>query len=217
MDEAHKTKYSVYPGADKMCHDIRDMYWWPGNEEGYCCDSITMDFITKLPRTRSGYDAIWVIVDRLTKSAHFLAIREDYNMEKLARLYIDEVVAKIRDHVMLKVSPWKGVIRFGKKDKLAPRYVRPFEILKRIDLVAYRLKLLEEFSGIPDMFHVSNLKKCLADASLHVPLNEIKVDKTLRFIEEPIKNSGREVMSLRCSRMVIVKVRLGWKRGLWEK
>ncbi|GKC40508.1 putative reverse transcriptase domain-containing protein, partial [Tanacetum coccineum] len=83
MDEAYKMRYSMHPGADKMYYDLRDMYWWSA-----------MDFITKLPRSSSGHDAIWVIVDRLTKSAYFLEIREDYSMEKLARLYIDEIVAR---------------------------------------------------------------------------------------------------------------------------
>ncbi|GJU70130.1 hypothetical protein Tco_1256389 [Tanacetum coccineum] len=82
---------------------------------------------------------------------------------------------EVGDRVMLKVSPWKGVIRFGKKGKLALRYVGPFEILKRIGPIAYRLRLPKELSGVHDTFHVSNLKKCLADASLHVPLDEIKV------------------------------------------
>ncbi|GKA08264.1 hypothetical protein Tco_0687595, partial [Tanacetum coccineum] len=82
---------------------------------------------------------------------------------------------EVGDRVMLKVSPWKGVIRFGKKGKLAPRYVGPFEILERIGHVAYRLRLPEKLSGVHDTFHVSNLNKCLADASLHVPLDEIKM------------------------------------------
>ncbi|GJX56849.1 hypothetical protein Tco_0286746 [Tanacetum coccineum] len=90
---------------------------------------------------------------------------------------------------MLKVSAWKGVVRFGKKGKLAPRFVGPFEILKRIGPVAYRA---EELSSVHDTFHVSNLKKCLADANLHVPLDEIKVDKTLRFVEEPLEIMDRE-------------------------
>ncbi|GKA70759.1 hypothetical protein Tco_0776898 [Tanacetum coccineum] len=120
---------------------------------------------------------------------------------------------EVGDRVMLKVSPWKGVIRFGKKGKLAPRYVGPFEILERIGPVAYRLRLPEELSGVHDTFHVSNLKKCLADAILHVPLDEIKVDKTLCFVEEPIEISNREVKRLKCSRMVVVKVHLGSKRG----
>ncbi|GJZ82704.1 reverse transcriptase domain-containing protein [Tanacetum coccineum] len=77
----------------------------------------------------------------------------------------------------------------------------PFEILERIGPVAYRLRLPEEFSGVHDTFHMSNLKKCLADASLHVPLNEIKVDKTLRFVEEPIEIMDREIKSLKHSKI----------------
>ncbi|GKA97346.1 hypothetical protein Tco_0825240 [Tanacetum coccineum] len=98
---------------------------------------------------------------------------------------------EVGDRVLLRVSPWKGVVRFGKNGKLAPRYVGPVEILKRIGLVAYRLRLPEELSGIHDTFHVSNLKKCLADANLHVPLDEIKVDKILHFVEEPVEIMDR--------------------------
>ncbi|GKB39909.1 hypothetical protein Tco_0884851 [Tanacetum coccineum] len=99
---------------------------------------------------------------------------------------------KVGDRVSLKVTPWKGVVCFGKKGKLAPRYVGPFEIFERISLVAYRLRLLEELNSVHDTFHVSNLKKCLADANLHVPLDVIKVDKTLRFVEEPVEIMDRE-------------------------
>ncbi|GJZ36107.1 hypothetical protein Tco_0581924 [Tanacetum coccineum] len=91
---------------------------------------------------------------------------------------------EVGDRVLLKVTSWKGVVHFGKKGKLAPRYVEPFEILERIGLVAYRLRLPEELNSVHDTFHMSNLKKCLADANLHVPLDEIKVDKTLRFVKE---------------------------------
>ncbi|GJR04703.1 hypothetical protein Tco_0527687 [Tanacetum coccineum] len=114
----------------------------------------------------------------------------------------------------------KGVMRFGKKDKLAPRYVRPFEILERIGLVAYRLRLPEELNSMHDTFHVSNLKKCLADANLHVPLNEIKIDKTLHFVEEPVEIMDREVKSLKRSRIPLVKVRWNSKCGpefTWER
>ncbi|GJZ52746.1 reverse transcriptase domain-containing protein [Tanacetum coccineum] len=111
-------------------------------------------------------------------------------------------------------------LRFGKKDKLAPRYVRPFEILERIGLVTYRLRLPEELNSIHDTFHVSNLKKCLADANLHVPLNEIKIDKTLHFVEEPVEIMDREVKSLKRSRIPLVKVRWNSKCGpefTWER
>ncbi|GJS17106.1 hypothetical protein Tco_0411578 [Tanacetum coccineum] len=112
---------------------------------------------------------------------------------------------ELGDRVLLKVTPWKGVVRFGKKGKLASRYVGPFEILERIGPVAYRLRLSEELSGVHDTFHVSNLKKCLADASLHVPLDEIKVDKTLRFVEEPVEIMDREIKSLKHSKISLVK------------
>ncbi|GJS78833.1 hypothetical protein Tco_0728714 [Tanacetum coccineum] len=127
---------------------------------------------------------------------------------------------EVGDHVMLKVSPWKGVVRFGKKGKLAPRYVGLFEILERIGPVAYRLRLPKEFSGVHDTFHMSNLKKCLADASMHVPLNEIKVDKTLCFIEKPVEILDREIKSLKRSKISLVKVHWDSKRGpefTWER
>nr|GEV17583.1 putative reverse transcriptase domain-containing protein [Tanacetum cinerariifolium] len=91
-----------------------------------------------------------------------------------------------------KVTPWKDVVRFGKKGKSEPRYVGPFEILERIVLVAYRLRLPEELNSVHDTFHVSNLKKCLADANLHVPLDEIKVDKTFCFVEEHVEIMDHE-------------------------
>ncbi|KAI3784032.1 hypothetical protein L1987_43123 [Smallanthus sonchifolius] len=126
MNEAHKTRYSIHPGADKMYQDLRQKYWWPGMKKDIALyvakcltcskvkaehqrpsglleqpeipvwkwENLAMDFITKIPRTSSGYDSIWVITDRLTKSAHFLPIREDYRVEKLARIYIDEIVSR---------------------------------------------------------------------------------------------------------------------------
>ncbi|GKB41121.1 hypothetical protein Tco_0886063, partial [Tanacetum coccineum] len=106
-----------------------------------------------------------------------------------------------------KVTPWKDVVHFGKKGKLAPRYVEPFEILERIGLVAYRLRLPEELSSVHDTFHVSNMKKCLTDANLHVPMDEIKVDKTFRFVKEPIEIMDREIKKLKHRKITLVKVR----------
>ncbi|GKF12618.1 putative reverse transcriptase domain-containing protein [Tanacetum coccineum] len=128
MDEAHKSKYSVYPGTDKMYYGLRDRYWWPGMKKDIVLcihnircimalkvkvehqrpsgllqqpeipewkwEGIAMDFVTKLPRTSSRHDTIWAIMDRLTKSTHFLPMREDYKMDRLARLYLNEIVAK---------------------------------------------------------------------------------------------------------------------------
>ncbi|GKF31560.1 hypothetical protein Tco_0101358, partial [Tanacetum coccineum] len=87
-----------------------------------------------------------------------------------------------------------------------------FEILERIDPIAYRLRLPEELSGVHDTYYVSNLKKCLTDANLHVPLNEIKIDKTLRFVEEPVEIMDREIKKLKRSKISLVKVRWNSKR-----
>ncbi|GJW30589.1 putative reverse transcriptase domain-containing protein [Tanacetum coccineum] len=328
LDKAHKSKYSVHPGADKMYHDLRDMYWWPKMKRDiatYVSKCLTYAKVKAEHQRPSGLLQQPGIPEwKLTKLAHFLAICEDFNTEKLVRLYIDVIVARhgvpvsiisdrdgrftshfwqtvqralgtrldlstayhpqtdgqsestiqtledmlracvidfggswdvqlpltefsynnsyhssiqcalfealygrkcrspvlcyadkrrkplefeVGDQVLLKVSPWKGVVRFGKKGKLAPRYVGPFEILERISLVAYRLRLPEELSSMHDTFHVSNLKKCLADANLHVPLDEIKVDKTLRFIKEPVEIMEREIKKLKRRNIALVKVR----------
>ncbi|GJX58623.1 putative reverse transcriptase domain-containing protein [Tanacetum coccineum] len=240
-------------------------------------EKITMDFVTKLPKTANGYDTIWVIVDRLTKSAHFLPMREKDPMEKLTKLYMKEVhfhkalgtdgheyglspetlmvkvkgtiqtledhvsrlrspwlgrrwemlslqvlqyhepreivqiksriqaardrqksyanirrkpmVFQVGDKVMLKVLPWKGVVRFGKRGKLNPRYVGPF-------------------------------KKCLSDESLVIPLEELRVDDKLQFVEEPVEIMEREIKRLKRSRIPLVKVRWNSRRGpefTWER
>ncbi|GKF43836.1 hypothetical protein Tco_0130388, partial [Tanacetum coccineum] len=106
---------------------------------------------------------------------------------------------------MLKVSSWKDVVRFGKKGKLTPRFDGPFEIIENVSLVAYRLDLLKELNGVHDAFHVSNLKKCLADPTLQVPLDEIRVDAKLNFVEEPVEILKREFKKLKHSRIAIVK------------
>ncbi|KAK1415010.1 hypothetical protein QVD17_30779 [Tagetes erecta] len=342
MDEAHKSRYSIHPGSDKMYHDLKVLYWWP--------------------------------VDRLTKSARFLAVKENDNTEALAKVYLKEVVSRhgvplsiisdrdpkftsaiwrslqkslgtrlnlstayhpqtdgqtertiqtledmlracvldfgkrweshlpliefsynnsyhtsikmapfealygckcrspicwaevgdsqitgpdlvhetteaivqirsrmaaardrqksyadkrrkplefsVGDRVLLKVSPWKGVIRFGKRGKLNPRYVGPFKITKRVGPVAYELDLPDELSGVHNVFHVSNLKKCLADESLAVPLEELQVDEKLCFVEEPVEIMDREVKTLKHSKIPIVRVRWNSKRGpehTWER
>nr|GEU79398.1 putative reverse transcriptase domain-containing protein [Tanacetum cinerariifolium] len=207
IDEAHESKYSVHLGVDKMYYDLRDRYWWPRIKKDIAVyvsrcltclkvkaehqrplsllqqpeipkwkwERISMDFVTKLPRTSSGHDTIWAIIDQLTESAHFLPIREDYKMDRKPLEF------SVGDYVLLKVSPWKGVISFGKKWKLAPRFVGPFEITKRIGPVAYRLRLPEELNGVHDTFYVSNLKKCLVDLTLQVPLDDIQVNAKLNL------------------------------------
>ncbi|GJT73626.1 putative reverse transcriptase domain-containing protein [Tanacetum coccineum] len=406
VDNAHKSKYSIHPGSDKMYQDMKKLYWWPNmkadiatyvNKCLTCAkvkaehqrpsgllvqpkipewkwDNITMDFVTKLPKTSQGYDTIWVIVDRLTKSAIFTPMRETDPLDKLARLYLKEVVTRhgipvsiicdrdprfasnfwrslqnalgtnldmstayhpqtdgqsertiqtledmlracaidfgkgwvnhlplvefsynnsyhasikaapfealygrkcrspvcwtevgeaqilgpeliqettekiiqikqrmqaardrqksyadlkrkpmefqVGDKVMLKVSPWKGVVRFGKRGKLNPRYVGPFKVLEKVGEVAYKLELPEELSRVHNTFHVSNLKKCHADEPLAVPLDGLHLDDKLHFVEEPLEIVGREVKWLKRSRIPLVKVRWNSKRGpefTWER
>nr|GEV12937.1 putative ribonuclease H-like domain-containing protein [Tanacetum cinerariifolium] len=221
------------------------------NNKSWCramWDNITMDFVTKLPKTQKcGNDTIWVVVDRLTKSAHFLPMKETDPMDKLARLYLNikaapfealygqkcrspdcwaevgdaqltgpelihettEKIVQIKqriqaardrqksyadvrrkplkfqvsDRVMLKVSPWKGVVRFGKRGKLNPRYIGPFKVLAKVGTVAYRLKLPEQLSRFHSTFYVSNLKKYLSDKPLAISLDEVHIDDKLRFVE----------------------------------
>nr|GFB50598.1 putative reverse transcriptase domain-containing protein [Tanacetum cinerariifolium] len=103
MHESHKSKYSIHPGSNKMYQDFKKLYWWPNMKAEIATyvkipqwkwENITMDFVTKMPKTAAGQVAIWVIVDRLTKSAHFLPMREDDMLEKLTRQYLKEVVSK---------------------------------------------------------------------------------------------------------------------------
>ncbi|GJT68247.1 putative reverse transcriptase domain-containing protein [Tanacetum coccineum] len=126
---------------------------------------------------------------------------------------------QVGDRVMLKVSPWKGVIQFKKRGKLNPWYIGPFKILDRVSLVAYRLELPEELSNVHSTFHVSNLKKCLSDESLVIPMKELRLDDKLNFMEEPVEIMNREVKQLKQIRIPIVKVRWNSNRGpefTWE-
>ncbi|GKE23241.1 putative reverse transcriptase domain-containing protein [Tanacetum coccineum] len=277
-------------------------------------DRITMDFVTKLPRTSDGHDTIWVIIDRLTKSAHFIPTRATDSLETLTRLYIKEIVSRhgvpisiISDrdsyftskfwqslqsalgtqldmsmtyhpktdgqsertiqtledmlricvidfgkgwgkhlplvefsynnsyHASIKVAPFKALYgrnansstlasckRLTKKlrqRKLNPWYIGPFKILERIGPVAYKLELLEELNNVHNTFHVSNLKKCLSDESLVIPMKELQIDDKLNFVEEPVEIMDRKVKQLKQSRIPIVKVRWNSKRGpefTWE-
>ncbi|GJU18530.1 putative reverse transcriptase domain-containing protein [Tanacetum coccineum] len=319
MDEAHKSKYSLHPGSNKMYYDLRDRYWWPRMKKDiaeYVSKCLTCLKAKAEHQRPSG----------LLQQLEIL----DYKMERLGRLYLNDIVARhgvpisiisdrdsrftsrlwrswdvhlplvefsynnsyhssvrcapfealygrkcrspimwaevgegqligpelvqetiekisqikdrlkaardrqksytdkrrkplefsVGDYVLLKVSPWKGVVCFGKKGKLAPRFVGPFEIIEKVGHVAYRLDLPEELNGVHDTSYVSNLKKCLADPTLKVPLDEIQVDAKLNFVEEPVEILEREFKKFKHSRIDIVKVRWNSKHGpefTWER
>nr|GFD33281.1 putative reverse transcriptase domain-containing protein [Tanacetum cinerariifolium] len=98
----------------------------------------------------------------------------------------------VGDKVMLKVSPWRGVIRFKKRGKLSPRFIRPFKVIERIGLVAYKLELSDKLRGNHDTFHVSNLKRCFVNDDVVIPLDEVQLEDKLHFVEEPVEIIDRE-------------------------
>ncbi|GJU53150.1 hypothetical protein Tco_1226864 [Tanacetum coccineum] len=126
---------------------------------------------------------------------------------------------QVGDRVMIKVSPWKGVVRFGKRGKLNPRYVRPFKMLEKVGSVAHKLGFPQGLSKVHNTFNVSNLKRCYSDEPLAVPLEGLHIDDKLRFVEEPIEIMDREVKWLKQSRIPIAKVLWKSRRGpefTWE-
>jgi hypothetical protein len=126
---------------------------------------------------------------------------------------------ELGDMVLLKVSPWKGIIHFRNRGKLGTRFIGPFRIASRVGEVAYILELPMELSNIHPKFHVSHLRKCLADESTYVPLNDIEVDERLNYIEEPVAILDRKEKRLRDK--VIKQIKVQWKHrkgseATWE-
>ncbi|KAA3483950.1 DNA/RNA polymerases superfamily protein [Gossypium australe] len=310
-------------------------------------DRVTMDFVSGLPLTPRKKDAIWVIVDRLTKSAHFIPVKSDYSLDRLAELYISEIVRlhgvplsikklqealgtklhlssafhphtdgqseriiqiiedmlrcyirefngmweqyflliefsynnsfqssikmapyealcgrkcrtpmywtelsenqihgvnltkdieqkvkvirdslkaasdhqksyanlkgkeiefEISDKVFLKVSPWKKVLRFGRKGKLSPRFIGPYEIIERVGPVTYRLLLPSELEKIHNVFHVSMLHRYHSDPSHIITPSEIEIRSDMTYEEKLICILARKVKELRNKKITLVKV-----------
>jgi hypothetical protein len=168
--------------------------------------------LTKLDFVQETTDKIAVIKERLKAARDRQKSYADNRRKPLE--------FNVGDKVLLKVSPWRGTVRFGKKGKLAPRYIGPYTIIQRIGPVAYRLELPTELSNIHDVFHVSNLKKCWTDETTIVPPEDIRVDKKLQTVEEPIEILDQGSKQLRRSNIRLVKVRWNSKHGpaiTWER
>ncbi|GKE39502.1 putative reverse transcriptase domain-containing protein [Tanacetum coccineum] len=216
--------------------------------------TIIMDEAHKT-RSKSRHDTIWVVVDRLTKSAYFLATREDYIMEKLARLYIDEIVARhgvptdgqseraiqtLEDMLRVCVidiggswdvhlplaelsynNSYHSSIRCASVEALYGRKCRSPVLWAEVgESRLTRPELVQETTDKVVLIKEKLKAKCLVDANLHVPLDKIKIDKTLRFVEELVEIMDREVKSLKRSKIPIVKVCWNSKRGpefTWER
>ncbi|KAL8155372.1 hypothetical protein AgCh_000671 [Apium graveolens] len=196
-------------------------------------EHIAMDFVVGLPRTRSNHDAIWVIIDRLTKSpicwdevgerkilGPELIQQTNEKIELIRkrltaaqdrqRKYADptrkDMEFEIREAVLLKVSPWKGLSRFGKKGKLSLRYVGPFEILKRVGKVAYELALPPHMQHIHNVFHVSMLKRYLLDSNHVIEYEPIEIQPDLSFVEQPVQILDKKERVLRNKSVSLVRV-----------
>ncbi|XP_073131819.1 uncharacterized protein [Henckelia pumila] len=224
MTDAHTISYSIHPGSTKMYKDLQSLYWWPGMKrdvvkfvnECLTCqqvkikhqrsagllkplsiptwkwEDVTMDFVVGLPVSTRRMNSIWVIVDRCRTPLHWDEVGE-------RAVLGPEVVTQT-------VSPWKGIMRFGKKDKLSPRYIGPFEILKKVGARAYRVALPPNLEGVHNVFHISMLRKYVANPS-HVIRHE-PVDWTpdLSYEEMPVQIFDRQVRRLRNREIPMVKV-----------
>ncbi len=112
----------------------------------------------------------------------------------------------VGDKVFLKVSPWKKIMRFDRKEKLNPHFIGPYEVLKRVDPLAYRLALPLELERIHNVFYVSMLRRYRLDPSHILPVEEIEVNPDLTYEEKPIEILAYEVKQLRNKQIPLVKV-----------
>ncbi|GJR39765.1 putative reverse transcriptase domain-containing protein [Tanacetum coccineum] len=270
MHESHKSKYSIHPVSDKIYQDMKKLYWLPNMKVDiatYKWDNITMDFVMKLPKSSQGYDTIWVIVDRLTKSALFFPMREtdpieidknvskgetDRQSERTIQTLDDMLRACVIDfgngwvkhlplvefsynnsyHASIKAAPFEAL--YGRKCRSPVCWA---EIKQRIQAACDRQKSYTDLKRKPMEFQVRDRvmlkvspwkgvvrftvpKKCYSDEPLAVPLDGLHIDDKLHYVEEPVEIIDREVKRLKQSRILIVKVRWNSRRGpefTWER
>ncbi|GKF01247.1 hypothetical protein Tco_0028170, partial [Tanacetum coccineum] len=160
----------------------------------------------------TGPELVQEITEKIIQIKQRMQVTHD-RQKSYADLKHKPMEFQVRDKVMLKVSPWKGVIRFGKRGKLNPRYVVPLKVLEKVGSVAYKLELPQELIRVHNTLHVSNLKKCYADEPLAVSLDGLHFDDKLQFVKEPVEIMDRKVKQLNQIRIPIIKVRWNSMRG----
>ncbi|KAJ9565813.1 hypothetical protein OSB04_001779 [Centaurea solstitialis] len=216
LDEAHKSKFSIHPGATKMYRDLKTDYWWLGMKRDVaryvekCLPTVGRVFVQQQLSCQYWHAPVRVVVWQETTQSR----QKSYADKRRSDLEFS-----VGDDVLLKVSPWKGVIRFRKRGKLGPRFIGPFKVIARVGKVAYRLELPPELSQIHNTFHVSQLRKCLADEAAHIPIDDIQVDERLNYVERPIAVLERKTKTLRNKEIGLVKVQWEHRKGsewTWE-
>jgi hypothetical protein len=168
LDEAHLSKFSMHPGSNKMYHDLRYLYWWTRMKREIFEPDLVLEAEEKVRVIKKNLEA----AQARQKSYH----------DKRKPLQFE-----VGDHVYLKVSPTKGVQRFGIKGKLAPRYIGPYEIKANCGPVAYQLKLPPHMSAVHVVFHVSQLRKCARLPTEVLPEPELEIEPDLSYQEHPVK------------------------------
>nr|GEV00379.1 reverse transcriptase domain-containing protein [Tanacetum cinerariifolium] len=246
IHESHKLKYSIHPSSDKIYQDLKKLYWWPNIKADIATNVSKCLTRAKVKAEHQKPSGFWRSHQKAlgTDVNMSTAYHPEINgqSERIIQTLEDMLRACVIDfrkswdrhlplvdfsynnsyHASINAAPFEALYgrKCRKRGKLSPRYVGQFKVIDRIGPVTYKLELLDKLCGIHNTFHVLNLKRCLADENLIIPLEEIQLDDKLHFIEEPVDIMDREVKQLKQSRIPIVKVRWNSRRGpeyTWER